>query len=108
MSAVTMARPGRAMSSSAVRLLVAARAALAEAAVASDSGERYAAAHLAALRGAAVVLADRTRPADLGSGDRPVPGRCSPVSPPSWRSGRRTSRPVPRSGLPRRQGSVAR
>jgi hypothetical protein len=64
MSAATMARPGRAMPPSAVRLLVAARTALAEAAAASDSGERYAAAHLAALRGAAVVLADRTRPAD--------------------------------------------
>jgi hypothetical protein len=59
-----MARPGRALPASAVRLLVSARSALVEAADASDAGERYAAAHLAALRTAAVVLADRTRPAD--------------------------------------------
>jgi hypothetical protein len=58
------ARPGRALPASAARLLLAARASLAEAADASDSGERYAAAHLAALRTAAVVLADRTRPTD--------------------------------------------
>jgi hypothetical protein len=64
MSVATMARPGRALPASAIRLLIAARSALADAAEASDSGERYAAAHLAALRTAAVVLADRTRPAD--------------------------------------------
>jgi SAV_6107-like HEPN len=64
MSAATIARPSRTLPASAVRLLIAARSALTEAADASDSGERYAAAHLAALRTAAVVLADRTRPAD--------------------------------------------
>jgi SAV_6107-like HEPN len=64
MTAATMARPGRALPASAIRLLIAARSALADAAEAADSGERYAAAHLAALRTAAVVLADRTRPAD--------------------------------------------
>jgi hypothetical protein len=64
MTAATMARPGRTLPASAIRLLIAARSALADAAEATDSGERYAAAHLAALRTAAVILADRTRPAD--------------------------------------------
>jgi hypothetical protein len=64
MTAATMARPGRALPASAIRLLVAARSALTDAAAAPDPGERYATAHLAALRTAAVVLAARTGPAD--------------------------------------------
>jgi SAV_6107-like HEPN len=72
MTVAMMARPDRALPASAIRLLVAARSALADAAEASDSGERYAAAHLAALRTAAVVLADRTRPADPRVRRRPT------------------------------------
>jgi len=44
-------------------LLAAARRSLTEAMLEPRAGERYAAAHLAALRGAAAVLAARTRPA---------------------------------------------
>lgn len=51
----------------ALRVLATARAALADATVAVVPTERYAAAHLAALRGAAAVLAARTHPADGGS-----------------------------------------
>ena len=64
MSATATVRPRRTLPASAIRLLVAARSALTEAATATEPGERYAAAHLAALRTAAVVLADRTRPSD--------------------------------------------
>jgi len=46
----------------AVRMLDGARAAIAEAATTTVPTERYAAAHLAALRGAAAVLATRTQP----------------------------------------------
>lgn len=46
----------------AVELLASARRSMAEALVASSPCERYAAAHLAALRGAAAVLAARGRP----------------------------------------------
>ncbi len=52
-----------ALPSSATALLVQARGGLAEAAIRTDPRERYAAAHLAALRAAAAVLAARTRPA---------------------------------------------
>lgn len=55
------ARPG-ASPAGAVRLLTGARRALAEAEAASDALERYAFAHLAALRAAAALLADRARP----------------------------------------------
>ncbi|MBV9486842.1 MAG: hypothetical protein JO246_12375 [Frankiaceae bacterium] len=48
----------------AVRLLAGARRALGEAAATPDALERYAFAHLAALRAAAALLADRARPAD--------------------------------------------
>jgi hypothetical protein len=48
----------------ALRLVVASRAALREAERAVSPGERFAAAHLAALRAAAAVLAARARPAD--------------------------------------------
>jgi hypothetical protein len=44
------------------RLILAARLALVEAQTAGEAGERYAAAHLAALRAAAAVLAERARP----------------------------------------------
>lgn len=44
------------------RLVTAARLALAEADLAAEPGERYVAAHLAALRAAAAVLAERTPP----------------------------------------------
>jgi hypothetical protein len=46
-----------------VRLMMAAQQALADADATSDPLERYASAHLAALRAAAAVLADRARPA---------------------------------------------
>jgi hypothetical protein len=52
-----------ALSHSAVRVLATARAALAEAEVATRATDRYAAAHLAALRCAAAVLAARAHPA---------------------------------------------
>jgi hypothetical protein len=47
---------------SALRLVVAARRAFSEAEQATDVGERYAAAHLSALRAAAAVLAADARP----------------------------------------------
>jgi hypothetical protein len=50
----------------ALDLLVLARQGLAEAAATVVSTDRYATAHLAALRSAAAVLAARTRPADRG------------------------------------------
>jgi len=51
-------------------LLAAARRGMAEAMVEPRAGERYAAAHLAALRGAAAVLAARTRPTPSRRGPR--------------------------------------
>jgi hypothetical protein len=51
-------------------LLEVARRGLAEAATATTSTERYAAAHLAALRAAAAVLAARARPAGSRRGPR--------------------------------------
>jgi hypothetical protein len=51
----------------ALDLLVLARQGLAEAATTIVSTDRYAAAHLAALRSAAAVLAARARPVDRGS-----------------------------------------
>jgi hypothetical protein len=48
----------------ALRLLAASRSALREAARAETPGERYATAHLAALRASAAVLAARARPSD--------------------------------------------
>ncbi|MGY1746233.1 SAV_6107 family HEPN domain-containing protein [Blastococcus sp. SYSU D00695] len=58
-----------AVPAAAAGLLDQARRGLAEAATAGDPRERYATAHLAALRGAAAVLAARTRPE--GSRRRP-------------------------------------
>jgi len=51
-------------------LLAAARRGLTEAMLEPRAGERYAAAHLSALRGAAAVLAARTRPAPGRRGPR--------------------------------------
>ena len=51
-------------------LLSAARRGIAEAAVTPRPGDRYAAAHLAALRAAAAVLAARTRPVEARRGPR--------------------------------------
>ena len=51
-------------------LLAAARRGLSEAMIKSRAGERYAAAHLAALRGAAAVLAARTHPTSGRRGPR--------------------------------------
>ena len=53
-------------------LLVSARRSLTEASIATTSGERYAAAHLAALRAAAAVLAARGRPSTKRSRVRSV------------------------------------
>jgi hypothetical protein len=59
-------RPGPAPTRTlaASRLLGEARSSLAEAHVCADPADRFVAAHLAALRTAAAVLADRARPAD--------------------------------------------
>jgi hypothetical protein len=54
--------PVRPVPASALRLAVAARRALGEAEQAPDAGERYAEAHLAALRAAAAVLAAEAHP----------------------------------------------
>ena len=63
--------------------------------VATTAAERYAAAHLAALRAAAAVLAVRARPAGApGAGPRAC-GSCCPRWRPSWGSGRRSSPPEP-------------
>src|SRR3954463_2251496 len=58
---------GRRLTPEAVRLLMTSRAALREAERATTPAERYAAAHLAALRAAAAVLAARARPLDKRS-----------------------------------------
>ena len=58
-------------------LLVIARQGLAEAAQTRPDGLRYAAAHLAALRAAAAMLAARARPAPPGATGSPACGRCS-------------------------------
>lgn len=67
------APPIAAPASSGVRsLLVMARRGLAEATLANTAPERYAAAHLAALRAAAAVLAARARPASGVRRGRPL------------------------------------
>lgn len=64
-------RPGRVVSQSVLDLLGQAQAGLAEAAQLGSAGERYAGAHLAALRATAAVLAARTHPdAPSGAGAR--------------------------------------
>ncbi len=71
MTATSMtARPSLAPDSAG--LLGLARRGVAEAAMASDAAERYAAAHLAALRAAAAVVAAKARP-DQRSGSRRRP-----------------------------------
>lgn len=55
--------PGPALPGSAVALLEQARAVLADAAASADTGERFRLAHMAALRAAAAVVAERGRPA---------------------------------------------
>jgi hypothetical protein len=63
MTAMLTERPARhAVPASALRLAIAARRALDEAEQARDAAERYAEAHLAALRAAAAVLAAEARP----------------------------------------------
>ncbi|MGH8861566.1 MAG: SAV_6107 family HEPN domain-containing protein [Jatrophihabitantaceae bacterium] len=64
MAATTTARKG-VSPGSAVTLLAQARTVLAEAAATPEVGERFRLAHLAALRIAAAVLADRGRPAGV-------------------------------------------
>ena len=59
-------------------LLALARRGLVEACGAATAGERYATAHLAALRVAAAVLACRARP--LAGGPAPTPRRTRPTS----------------------------
>jgi hypothetical protein len=61
MSTATMTR--NAAAPAAGRLMMAAHWALGDAEATNDSLERYASAHLAALRAAAALLADRARPA---------------------------------------------
>ena len=62
LEAPVRATPARAVPASALRLAVAARRALGEAEQAHEAGERYAEAHLAALRAAAAVLASGAHP----------------------------------------------
>jgi len=59
-----MTAPSTRLPTPALRLLAASRAALREAQRADSAPERYATAHLAALRAAAAVLAARARPSD--------------------------------------------
>jgi hypothetical protein len=61
MTTATMTRAA-APPAAAVRLMMAAQRALGDAAATRDPLERYAGAHLAALRAAAALLADRARP----------------------------------------------
>jgi len=64
MTATTLARPP--LSNAAVMLLERSQQGLLQAAAARTCGERYVAAHLAALRAAAAVLAVRGRPSSRG------------------------------------------
>jgi hypothetical protein len=61
---MTLLTTDRRTAPTALRLLAASRAALREAERAETAGERYATAHLAALRAAAAILAARARPTD--------------------------------------------
>jgi hypothetical protein len=71
MTVMTTHRVHRPVPATTSRLLAAGWAALADARASLDPRERYAAAHLAALRAAAAVLADRARP-DAGRPRRPT------------------------------------
>jgi len=64
--------PAAPPSSGVYTLLVMARRGLAESALANTAPDRYAAAHLAALRAAAAVLAARARPASGARRGRPL------------------------------------
>jgi SAV_6107-like HEPN len=80
----TSARPRRAAAAGG-ELLALARRCLVEAGLASAPGDRYAAAHLAALRTAAAVLAARAQPAGPGGQGRPGrPGRQSRRPTSAW------------------------
>lgn len=68
----TMTRPRGSRSSAPADLLITARRGLLEATLAETAEQRYAAAHLAALRAAAAVLAARARPRSHRSGPRSV------------------------------------
>jgi hypothetical protein len=69
---MSVASVGAPTSAGVFSLLDAARRGLAEAELASTPADRYAAAHLAALRSAAAVLAARARPATTGRRSRPL------------------------------------
>ncbi|HEY8302032.1 MAG TPA: SAV_6107 family HEPN domain-containing protein [Jatrophihabitans sp.] len=60
-----MQQQSRVVTASAIALIAQARVVLAQASMAWDEGERFRLAHLAALRAAAAVLADRGRPASV-------------------------------------------
>lgn len=64
-------RPSRSVVGNVLDLLALAQRGIAEAAQASRPTERYATAHLAALRAAAAVLAARAAPSDAGTRRRP-------------------------------------
>ena len=88
------------------QLLALARRGLAEAAQTRPDGLRYAAAHLAALRAAAAVLAARARPAPARRNRiTSVWVAARHASPPSWTSGPASSPPAPASGPPPRPAS---
>jgi hypothetical protein len=69
---MSVASVGAPTSAGVFPLLDAARRGLAEAELASTPADRYAAAHLAALRSAAAVLAARARPATTARRSRPL------------------------------------
>ena len=100
--------PGRArcrVAPTALALLESARHGLVSAADESSAGGRYVAAHLAALRAAAAIVAarpDRERAA-AGRARRASGSSCRGWSPP-WPNGRRSSRPGPASGRRRKPG----
>jgi hypothetical protein len=71
MTVMTANREHRCVPAAASRLVATGWAALDDALRATDTAERYAAAHLAALRAAAAVLADRARP-EAGRPRRPT------------------------------------
>lgn len=73
MSIPTLRLPGSRPTGTPASLLAAARQQLSEAALTGTPAERYAAAHLAALRAAAAVVASRARPALPGvRSSRPI------------------------------------
>ena len=83
-------------------LLAGAARSLLDAAAEPRASDRFARAHLAALRTTAALLAARARPPVGGAPGCAVPGRCSPRSRPIWASGLRTSSPGRPSAPPPR------